>query len=85
MNLLPCGKHLCLVIVAAVVASCSSPTPDVNALIESARQNYADFEFVSARDGFAEALEKDPNDERQLKVPGGDKVFPVFGGVYGAV
>ncbi len=52
-------KQVGLFLVFIAIASCSNQTAKVDELIESARTEFFAFDFEAARDGFAEALEKD--------------------------
>ena len=53
------AKPTTLLLVAIAVASCSGPGVDEQ--IETARQDYVAFDFLAARDGFAAALDRDPD------------------------
>ncbi len=55
------NKRIGLLLAAMTIASCSNQAERVGELIEAARQDYVAFDFVSARDGFAQVLKYDPN------------------------
>ena len=53
------GRKLGLVLLAVAMAACSEPELSVEELIQTARQDYVAFDFLAARDGFEEVLERD--------------------------
>ena len=46
---------------AIAIASCSGQNASVDGLNQRARQDFVDYDFVAARDAFAEALKQDPH------------------------
>ncbi len=58
--LAPYAVLLALSLAALALASCSDSGPSAEERLQRARQDFEAFNFLAARDGFAQALEKDP-------------------------
>lgn len=58
--LAPYAVLLALSLAALAPASCSDSGPSAEERLQRARQDFEAFNFLAARDGFAQALEKDP-------------------------
>ena len=54
------GKGIGSILLAIALASCSGPALNIDEQIELARQDFVNFELIAARDGFEEALEREP-------------------------